>query len=70
MQTLRSRDSGQRVFPHNKDDTMTTMTKYKCFSCGAAIDSSEVKELTRCPYCGGRILIKKRPEGGHHVKAG
>ena len=49
---------------------MITMTKYKCFSCGAAIDSSEVKELTRCPYCGGRILIKKRPEGGHHVKAG
>lgn len=45
------------------------MTRYSCFSCGASVDSTEIKELIRCPYCGGRVLIKKRPEGGHNVKA-
>ncbi|MCL4400378.1 MAG: DNA-directed RNA polymerase subunit P [Candidatus Parvarchaeota archaeon] len=45
------------------------MTKYACFSCGATVDATEIKELIRCPYCGGRVLIKKRPEGGHHVRA-
>ncbi len=45
------------------------MPKYKCFSCGATVDSEEIKELIRCPYCGGRVLKKERPEGGVHVKA-
>ncbi|MGC8533572.1 MAG: DNA-directed RNA polymerase subunit P [Candidatus Parvarchaeum sp.] len=45
------------------------MSKYKCFDCGATVDSSEVGDIVRCPYCGGRVLIKKKPEGGHHVKA-
>ncbi len=45
------------------------MVKYICYSCGATIDSEEVKDIIRCPYCGGRILMKRRPEGGRHVKA-
>ncbi|MDP8012545.1 MAG: DNA-directed RNA polymerase subunit P [Nanoarchaeota archaeon] len=45
------------------------MVKYTCYNCGATVELDEIRETVRCPYCGGRILMKKRPEGGHHVKA-
>ncbi len=32
---------------------------YICTSCGKEIKALE--GFTRCTYCGGRILVKKRP---------
>ncbi|MCL4372302.1 DNA-directed RNA polymerase subunit P [Candidatus Marsarchaeota archaeon] len=32
---------------------------YVCVNCGKEIDKLE--SFIRCPYCGGRRLVKKRP---------
>ncbi len=45
------------------------MVKYTCFDCGATVEQEEIREIVRCPYCGGRILIKNPPKTGRHVKA-
>ncbi len=32
---------------------------YVCISCGREIE--QLDNFVRCPYCGGRRLVKKRP---------
>jgi len=36
------------------------MVEYKCFNCGRAIDSTQVKKRVRCLYCGSKILFKPK----------
>ncbi len=45
------------------------MGKYMCFFCGKEIDEEDIQHKIRCPYCGGRIIFKKRPEITKKVKA-
>ena len=45
------------------------MTKYVCLNCGREIDEKDIQNKVRCPYCGGRIILKKRPEIIKKVKA-
>jgi len=40
---------------------------YKCISCKKEIGT--IEEDVRCPYCGQRILVKKRPDVIRTVKA-
>ena len=40
---------------------------YKCINCGKIV--ADFEERIRCPYCGGRIFIKLRPEVVKRVKA-
>jgi len=35
---------------------------YKCLKCEKEIDLDQVKEKIRCPFCGYRIIMKKRPK--------
>lgn len=42
---------------------------YICFDCRNEINSTEISKRIRCPYCGGKILFKKRPEIVKQVKA-
>ncbi len=42
---------------------------YVCFDCKHEITDEELGKRIRCPYCGGKILFKKRPEIVKHVKA-
>jgi DNA-directed RNA polymerase subunit P len=42
--------------------------EYICFQCRREIKLAELKKI-RCPYCGGKILIKKRPEIIKKIKA-
>ncbi|MCX6818343.1 MAG: DNA-directed RNA polymerase subunit P [Candidatus Aenigmarchaeota archaeon] len=43
---------------------------YKCLNCGkpVEIDLQKAKKII-CPYCGYRILEKRRPSIGRKVKA-
>jgi DNA-directed RNA polymerase subunit P len=43
--------------------------KYRCGSCGKDISKSDIKGRLRCPYCGGKMIFKKRPEVVKRVKA-
>ncbi len=43
--------------------------EYVCFSCGETITWEEIRRRVRCPYCGGKILYKKRPDIVKTVKA-
>jgi len=36
------------------------MVEYKCFDCGKSIDSTALRRMVRCPYCGGKMLYKSR----------
>ncbi len=36
------------------------MVDYVCFNCGRQVSEAEVRRRIRCPYCGSKILIKKR----------
>ncbi|MFB6076288.1 MAG: DNA-directed RNA polymerase subunit P [Candidatus Aenigmatarchaeota archaeon] len=36
---------------------------YKCLKCGKDVDDEDIAKRIRCPYCGYRILKKKRPKG-------
>jgi DNA-directed RNA polymerase subunit RPC12/RpoP len=36
------------------------MVEYVCFNCGKKISDVEFRRRIRCPYCGSKILIKKR----------
>jgi len=42
---------------------------YKCLNCGREIPLEEAKKRIRCPYCGYRILLKKRAPIERKVKA-
>lgn len=42
---------------HQKRDFM-----YKCLKCGKDIELKQVKEKIRCPFCGYRVIMKKRPK--------
>lgn len=35
---------------------------YKCLACEKTISPENLKHGVRCPYCGYRVLIKKRAE--------
>ncbi len=45
------------------------MVRYACLFCKREIKPEEIKKRVRCPYCGGRIIYKKRPPILKHVKA-
>jgi len=34
--------------------------EYKCFMCNHEISDELVKRRVRCPYCGSKIIFKKR----------
>lgn len=38
------------------------MIMYKCLKCAKEIKSEELKERIRCPFCGYRIVLKKKPK--------
>ncbi len=44
------------------------MVTYICFNCGETIEL-ELDRGIRCPFCGGRVILKKRPELPKTVKA-
>ena len=43
--------------------------EYICYSCGKIVTPEDIKKMIRCPYCGGKILFKKRPQVVKKVKA-
>ena len=43
--------------------------RYVCFNCKNEIGSEELGKRIRCPYCGGKILFKKRQERTKHIKS-
>ena len=42
---------------------------YKCLKCEKEIDLEQVKDKIRCPFCGYRIIFKKRPNTVTNVLA-
>ncbi len=34
--------------------------KYKCFDCNRVVSDEYVKKRIHCPYCGSKILFKRR----------
>jgi DNA-directed RNA polymerase subunit RPC12/RpoP len=36
------------------------MPKYVCFTCGKEMSDDTARRKIRCPYCGGRMLYKRR----------
>lgn len=42
---------------------------YKCVNCGKEVSGEELSKRIRCPFCGYRILLKKRPEIVKKVKS-
>ncbi|RLG17624.1 DNA-directed RNA polymerase subunit P [Nanoarchaeota archaeon] len=45
------------------------MVEFICMTCGKTIKKDEMGRRTRCPYCGGKIILKKRPKIVKTVKA-
>jgi len=43
--------------------------EYICYSCGKIVTEEDIVKRVRCPYCGGKVLFKKRPEIVKKVKA-
>lgn len=35
---------------------------YKCLNCGNDINEDDIKKRVRCPFCGHRIIRKRRSE--------
>lgn len=35
---------------------------YKCLKCEKEIEFDQIKEKIRCPYCGYKVILKKRPK--------
>ncbi|MBI5355793.1 MAG: DNA-directed RNA polymerase subunit P [Candidatus Aenigmarchaeota archaeon] len=33
---------------------------YKCLNCGSDINADDIKKRVRCPFCGHRIIRKRR----------
>jgi len=42
---------------------------YKCFNCGKELTLKDIEKRIICPYCGSRVIMKKRPETVKQVKA-
>jgi DNA-directed RNA polymerase subunit RPC12/RpoP len=36
------------------------MAEYVCFSCNKQLNEAQMKKRVRCPYCGSKIVFKKR----------
>lgn len=36
------------------------MVVYNCFKCNKEVKADYIRKRVRCPYCGGKILLKKR----------
>ncbi|MGV8168605.1 MAG: DNA-directed RNA polymerase subunit P [Candidatus Nanoarchaeia archaeon] len=36
------------------------MTEYVCFSCNKQLNETQMKKRVRCPYCGSKIVFKRR----------
>lgn len=36
------------------------MSEYVCFNCGKTLTNEHIKKRVRCPYCGAKIMFKKR----------
>jgi DNA-directed RNA polymerase subunit P len=43
--------------------------EYICYTCGKHVTLEDIAKRIRCPYCGGKILFKERPEIVKRVKA-
>jgi DNA-directed RNA polymerase subunit P len=43
--------------------------KYVCGACAKEVTADEIKKRIRCPYCGNKVLFKKRPNITKKVKA-
>ncbi|MGC8567743.1 MAG: DNA-directed RNA polymerase subunit P [Candidatus Micrarchaeia archaeon] len=39
---------------------------YTCVKCGKVIN--KIGNFVRCPYCGGKILVKSRPQIPREIK--
>jgi DNA-directed RNA polymerase subunit RPC12/RpoP len=44
---------------------------YKCIKCGEILDRDtlDFSQSVKCPFCGGRVLIKVRPPISKKVEA-
>ncbi len=45
------------------------MVDYLCIVCNKIVKFEELRRRIACPYCGGRILSKKRPQIEKEVPA-
>ncbi|MEM1687971.1 MAG: DNA-directed RNA polymerase subunit P [Nanopusillaceae archaeon] len=45
------------------------MIYYLCINCGRKVPHDQIKKRVKCPYCGGKILIKTRSNFVKHIKA-
>lgn len=45
------------------------MMRYVCGACAKDVNTEEIKKRIRCPYCGNKVLFKKRPDIIKKVKA-
>jgi len=46
------------------------MIYYLCINCGRKVPHELVKRKVKCPYCGGKVLVKLRPPNlVKHLKA-
>jgi DNA-directed RNA polymerase subunit RPC12/RpoP len=43
--------------------------EYICYACGKPVTPEDISKRIRCPYCGGKILFKKRVEVVKTVKS-
>ncbi|MCW1296595.1 MAG: DNA-directed RNA polymerase subunit P [Candidatus Parvarchaeota archaeon] len=43
--------------------------EYVCFKCKKTVEYKSIKKRPRCPYCGGKIFFKKRPDIIKRVEA-
>lgn len=48
--------------------TWFKMAEYVCYNCNEKLGMEDAQKV-RCPYCGSKILIKKRPKITKIVKA-
>jgi len=45
------------------------MVEYLCIYCKRKVSYEIIKKRVKCPYCGGKILVKVRPNIVKHIKA-
>lgn len=45
------------------------MVEYLCISCKRKVPHDIIHKKVKCPYCGGKILVKLRPNSIKLVKA-
>jgi DNA-directed RNA polymerase subunit P len=48
---------------------MVLKMEYICYACGREVTQEDIAKRIRCPYCGGKILFKKRSGLSKKVKA-